>query len=181
MNFLFSRLIAVAFLSSASVANAQLVLPTDRLLAFEASQPATELPLLPSDSLYQPATQVSHASYSLATSASLETLSRQPMKVGPKTATDPRLGFVARLALDQELANGAFRPFVGVALGQFYGHQAREDWSAGVAAGARYFVQPRTFVRASVDYGWMFSDARSFDSQLGHGTWAWTMALGIAF
>ncbi|MBA4138282.1 MAG: hypothetical protein C0518_13295 [Opitutus sp.] len=164
-------------------ADAQVTVLTDSVTAFGHQRPAVEIPV----TAPAPATEFASglgeldATYGFVSGVALDLLARQPLSVTPVSTSEAKLGLVARFALDQELASGAFRPFVGVNLGRLYGDAAREDWAAGVAAGARYFVQPRTFVRASAEYGWMFSHARGFNDRFAEGQWTWSMGLGFTF
>lgn len=175
-----SGLVALAPLAT----HAQVTLLTDEITSFGQVRRAAEIPVTTAvaDADLIAAAPALEATFALAAGFALEVLARQPLEfVGPATASESKLGLVARLALDQELSAGAFRPFVGVNVGRLYGELAREDWAAGIAAGARYFVQPRTFVRASAEYGWMFSHARGFNDRLAEGSWTWSMGLGITF
>lgn len=178
----FALVALVSLGALAPLASAQFAVPSDAVAAFVAAPPAdfavssaestATLPLL-SERL--------NATYAVAAGPALDVIAQQPLVFAPGVANARARGYVARLALDQELSSGAFRPFVGVALGRIYGETSRENWSAGVAGGARYFVQPDTYVHASLDYGWMFSPARSFNDRLADGQWTWSMGVGFRF
>lgn len=87
-----------------------------------------------------------------------------------------------RLAFDQHLAaHGALRPFVGVNIGGVYGDAVRDTFAAGLEAGAKFYVQPRTFVYAMVEYGWFFRRARSVDNRFNDGQFNWGVGLGFNF
>jgi hypothetical protein len=184
MNLRLSSLVALSTLAAAAVGHAQTVLFTDRLALaeFEAAPPrAAQLAF----AFEEPPSRSAHAStvsaYSIASGPSVETLARQPTP-GSGGLPNPQFNLVARLAVAHDLTSGPLRPFVGLNVGRLYGEQAREDWTAAVGAGARYFVQTRTYVRAAVDYGWMFSPARrGWEARLEDGTWAWSLGLGFAF
>lgn len=87
-----------------------------------------------------------------------------------------------RIALDLHLtARGAFRPFVGANFGGVYGDAVRDTWAAGLEAGGKFYVQPRTFVYAIVEYGWFFRRARSIDNSFDDGQFNWSVGVGFNF
>lgn len=87
-----------------------------------------------------------------------------------------------RLALDQHLmARGALRPFVGVNFGGVYGDDTNETWIAGIEGGAKFYLQPRTFVFALLDYGWSFDDGDDADDTFSDGGFTWSLGLGFNF
>ena len=87
-----------------------------------------------------------------------------------------------RLAFDQHLtAYGAVRPFVGVNVGGVYGDRVRDTFSAGLEAGAKFYVQPRTFIYAMVEYGWFFRHARNVDDTFSDGQFNWSVGVGFNF
>lgn len=87
-----------------------------------------------------------------------------------------------RVALDQHiLARGPVRPFVGVNFGGVYGDDTNDTWVAGLEAGAKFYVQERTFIFALVDYGWAFNDADDADDTFSDGGFTWSLGLGFNF
>lgn len=87
-----------------------------------------------------------------------------------------------KLALDQHLAaHGALRPFIGVNFGGVYGDAVRDTWAAGLEAGAKFYVQPRTFIYAIAEYGWFFRRARALDDRFDDGQFNWSVGLGFNF
>ncbi len=87
-----------------------------------------------------------------------------------------------RLAIDQHFAaRGALRPFVGANFGGVYGDAVRDTWAAGLEAGAKFYVQPRTFVYAIAEYGWFFRRARSIDNSFDDGQFNWSLGVGFNF
>jgi hypothetical protein len=179
---LLSLVAASALACTPFAAHAQVTLLTDAVTSFGHGRFPAEIPVAeaaPADLAALPAE--TDVFYGFVSGVALDVLAQQPFRAEPIAPSAHRLGLVARFALDQELASGAFRPFVGVNVGRLYGEAARDDWAAGVAAGARYFVQPRTFVRASAEYGWMFSHARGLNDRFAEGQWTWSMGLGFTF
>jgi hypothetical protein len=87
-----------------------------------------------------------------------------------------------RLAFDHHLtARGAFRPFVGANIGGVYGDSVRDTFAAGLEVGGKYYVQPRTFIYAIVEYGWFFRKARSLDDTFDDGAFNWGVGIGFNF
>lgn len=87
-----------------------------------------------------------------------------------------------RIAFDQHLAaRGALRPFVGVNVGGVYGDRVRDTFAAGLEAGAKFYVQPRTFVYALVEYGWYFRHGRDVDDTFDDGQFTWAAGVGFNF
>lgn len=87
-----------------------------------------------------------------------------------------------RLAYDFHLPTaGAIRPFVGANVGGVYGDGIRDTFAAGIEAGAKFYVQPRTFVYAMAEYGWFFRHARSIDNRFRDGAFTWGVGLGFNF
>jgi hypothetical protein len=87
-----------------------------------------------------------------------------------------------RIAFDQHLtARGALRPFVGVNVGGVYGDSVRDTFAAGLEAGAKFYVQPRTFIYALAEYGWFFRRARSLDDRFNEGQFNWGVGVGFNF
>lgn len=86
-----------------------------------------------------------------------------------------------RLAVDQHFLDGPFRPFLGANVGRIYGDNVRDSWVAGLEGGAKYYVQPRTFLHATLEYGWLFQHARSIDDRFDNGQWNWSLGVGFNF
>jgi len=87
-----------------------------------------------------------------------------------------------RLAFDQHLAaRGAVRPFIGVNIGRVYGDAVDDTWAAGIEAGAKFYVQSRTFVYAMAEYGWFFDRARRIDNSFSSGQLNFGLGIGYNF
>lgn len=87
-----------------------------------------------------------------------------------------------RIAYDYHLAPwGAFRPFVGANFGGVYGKAVSDTWAAGLEAGLKYYVQPRTFIYAIGEYGWYFDRASGIDDTFRDGSINWSVGLGFNF
>lgn len=87
-----------------------------------------------------------------------------------------------RLALDQHFAHqAAVRPFVGVNFGGIYGDQVRDTFAAGLEGGAKFYVQPRTFVFVMAEYDWSFRHARAINDRFDDGQFNWNAGIGFNF
>ncbi len=87
-----------------------------------------------------------------------------------------------RLAIDQHFASrGAVRPFVGANFGRVYGDAVNDTWAAGLEAGVKFYVQPRTFVYALAEYGWFFERTRNVRNRFNDGQINWGVGIGFNF
>jgi len=85
-------------------------------------------------------------------------------------------------ALDYDLAGqGALRPFVGANLGWVYGRGVTNSGAAGLEAGLKFYVAPRTFIMPLVNYGWAFRHDKAIASRFSTGIWNWTLGMGFNF
>lgn len=87
-----------------------------------------------------------------------------------------------RLAFDQHfVVRGPWRPFVGVNFGGAYGDSVTDTWAAGIEAGVKYYVQPRTFVYVTPEYNWFFRHASGLDRRFNDGQFNWSVGVGFNF
>ncbi len=86
-----------------------------------------------------------------------------------------------RLALDHHFSRGQLRPFLGVNLGGMYGRRTNDTFLAGIEGGLKYYVQPRTFLFALVDYGWAFDKANDIEDNFSSGGYQWSLGIGFNF
>ncbi len=74
------------------------------------------------------------------------------------------------------------RPFVGASLGGVYGDGVNDSAFAGLEAGAKYYVQTKTYFLARVEYQFLFSSTDDVtDAFQDDGAWAYTVGLGYNF
>lgn len=73
------------------------------------------------------------------------------------------------------------RPFVGVNLGGVYGDAVEDTWAAGLEAGAKFYVQPKTFIYVMGEYSWFFEEATEADNRFNDGQYLWSVGLGYNF
>lgn len=87
-----------------------------------------------------------------------------------------------RVAFNQHLAaRGPVRPFIGINVGGVYGDAVRDTWAAGLEGGGKYYVAPRTFLYALVEYGWFFRNTRDVDDRFRAGQFNWSLGVGYNF
>jgi hypothetical protein len=121
-------------------------------------------------------------SYGWYTSETQEWVLRQSISY-----SNPRFGGqswngATRIAFDQHLAaRGALRPFVGVNAGGVYGDTVSDTFAAGLEAGAKFYVQPRTFIYVLVEYGWFFEDSDDVEDTFSDGQFTYGVGVGFNF
>jgi hypothetical protein len=89
-----------------------------------------------------------------------------------------------RVALDQHILaspSGRFRPFVGVNFGGVYGEDVTNTFAAGIEAGAKFYVQQRTFLYAMADYAWAFRNSDDATENFEDGGFQWSVGVGFNF
>jgi len=107
---------------------------------------------------------------------------RQSINYSNPSIGGTRFNGSTRVAFDMHLAErGPVRPFVGVNVGGVYGDNVRDTFAAGLEAGAKFYVQSRTFVYALVEYGWFFRNARNVDDTFRDGQFTWSVGVGFNF
>lgn len=112
----------------------------------------------------------------------LEAVLRQSVSYSNPDRGGAEWNGATKLALDQHvLPHGPFRPFIGVNTGRIYGDSVRDTWAAGLEGGVKYYVQPRTFIATTVEYGWLFQHARGVEDRLDDGQWNWSVGVGFNF
>ncbi len=121
-------------------------------------------------------------SYGWYTSPTQAWVVRQSINYANPSSGGQSWNGATRLAFDQHLAaHGAIRPFVGVNVGGVYGDRVRDTFAAGLEAGAKFYVQSRTFVYAMAEYGWFFRHARNVDDTFSDGQFNWGVGIGFNF
>jgi hypothetical protein len=121
-------------------------------------------------------------SYGYYTSETQEWVLRQSINYSNPSGGGQSWNGATRIAFDQHLAaRGALRPFVGANFGGVYGDRVRDTFAAGLEAGAKFYVQPRTFVYAIVEYGWFFRHGRDVDDTFSTGQFNWGVGIGFNF
>ncbi|MBI2510664.1 MAG: hypothetical protein HYV96_01680 [Opitutae bacterium] len=120
-------------------------------------------------------------SYGYFVSDSLSSILRQSINYSNPEDTGSQWNGATRFAVDQHFLEGPLRPFLGANVGRIYGERVRDSWVAGLEGGMKYYVQPRTFLHATIEYGWLFQHARSIDDRFDNGQWNWSLGVGFNF
>jgi hypothetical protein len=121
-------------------------------------------------------------SYGWYTSPTQEFVLRQSITYSNPSNRGQSWNGATRLAFDQHFAaHGALRPFIGANIGGVYGDSVRDTFAAGIEGGAKFYVQPRTFVFAMLEYGWFFRHARNVDDRFSDGAFNWGVGIGFNF
>lgn len=73
-------------------------------------------------------------------------------------------------------------PFIGASLGGVYGDGIEETGFAGLETGLKYYVRPKTFILARVEYQFFFDSGSDVDNAFkDDGAFAYTLGLGYHF
>jgi hypothetical protein len=87
-----------------------------------------------------------------------------------------------RVAFDFHLAGRErLRPFIGANIGGVYGESITDTFAAGLEAGLKHYVQPRTFIYAMAEYAWFFTRTSRLDNNFRDGQFNWSVGLGFNF
>ena len=86
-----------------------------------------------------------------------------------------------RGAIDYHFDFERVQPFVGANVGYIYGDDTEESFLAGLEAGLKYYVKPKTFIFAQGEYGWLFEDADDADDTFDDGRFLWALGIGFNF
>ena len=86
-----------------------------------------------------------------------------------------------RVAYDYHFDLDRFRPFVGVNGGMIYGDNVSETGAAGLEAGLKYYVHPKTFLFAMGEYQWLFDDSDDAVDGFDNGQFLYSLGIGFNF
>jgi hypothetical protein len=89
--------------------------------------------------------------------------------------------YSTRVALDENLFTGPFRPFAGINFGGVYGNGVTDTFAAGLEGGVKYYVMPKTFVFALLDYSFLFRSSNQISDRFGNGAFFWNAGVGFNF
>ncbi len=74
------------------------------------------------------------------------------------------------------------RPFIGASLGGVYGDGIENSAFAGLETGVKYYVRPKTYLLARVEYQFLFDSSNdAADAFQDDGAWAYTVGMGYNF
>ena len=86
-----------------------------------------------------------------------------------------------RGAIDYHFDLNRLRPFIGANFGGLYGKRVNDSWAAGLEAGLKYYVKPKTFIFGMAEYQWLFNDADNIDNNFDEGQLLYTVGIGFNF
>ena len=85
------------------------------------------------------------------------------------------------IVLDEHFGTGRLRPFVGLSFGGLYGDTTSDTFAAGVEGGLKFFVKPKTFLYALVNYEWTFNNSGDVTDRFSDGGFLWATGIGFNF
>jgi hypothetical protein len=109
----------------------------------------------------------------------LEISLRQGVAISESKGTS--LNGITLLALDYHFNLDRWRPFIGVTAGAIYGEDVRNSFAAGPEAGIKYYVKPKTFIQAKMDYQFLFRRGRDIDDRFDDGRFGYSLGIGFNF
>lgn len=86
-----------------------------------------------------------------------------------------------RVFADYHFDAGQWQPFVGANFGGIYGDDTDETFFAGPEGGVKYYVKPKTFITAQIEYQVFFDSASDADDNFDDGAWAYSAGIGFNF
>lgn len=86
-----------------------------------------------------------------------------------------------RAAVDFHFDLNRLQPFIGVNLGGLYGKRVDDSWAAGLEAGLKYYVKPKTFIFVQGEYDWLFNDSDRIDNNFDEGAFVYSLGIGFNF
>ncbi len=84
-------------------------------------------------------------------------------------------------AIDYHFGTSNLRPFIGVNFGALYGDNTSDTWAAGVEGGLKFYVKPKTFLFALVNYAWTFQNSSDASDNFDDGAFLWSVGVGFNF
>lgn len=79
------------------------------------------------------------------------------------------------------IASERARPFIGGSLGYTYGKRVNDSPFAGLEAGLKYFVRPKTFIMGAAEYQYFFDNLGDIDDAFDDGAFVYTLGIGYLF
>lgn len=123
-----------------------------------------------------------NASYGQFLTDQWEVSLRQAVNYTNPRGAESMWNAATRIAGDYHFLPGSrFRPFVGGNIGGVYGEGVQDTWVAGIEAGGKYYVRPKTFVFAMAEYEWFFKSASKADNNFNDGQFIWSTGIGFHF
>ena len=112
----------------------------------------------------------------------LEVLIRQTLNYNDANAGGTSVNATTAVALDYHFDLDRFQPFVGVAVGYFYGDSdVDETFFGGPEAGLKYFVKDDTFIYGLASYQFFFDEADDVDEAFEDGSFVYQVGIGFTW
>ncbi len=106
---------------------------------------------------------------------------RQQVSFADSDTAGSRWNGSSRGAIDYHFDFERVQPFVGANFGYRYGDDTEESFLAGLEAGLKYYVKPKTFIFARGEYGWIFDDADEAEDTFDDGRFLYALGIGFNF
>lgn len=112
----------------------------------------------------------------------LELLVRQTLNYNDAGTGGTNVNATTAVGLDYHFDLDRFQPFVGAAIGYFYGDSdVDETFFAGPEAGLKYFVKEDTFLYGLASYQFFFDDAGEIDNVFDDGSFVYQVGVGFTW
>jgi hypothetical protein len=89
-----------------------------------------------------------------------------------------------RLAVDYHFIFGEhseWQPYIGANIGFVYGDTVKDTFEAAPEAGIKYYVNPNTFIFASVEYQFFFDKNSDAGASFSDGQFVYGLGIGFRF
>ena len=106
----------------------------------------------------------------------LEIVARQSVNYSNGPSGNAEYDGSTFVALDQHFGTGRLRPFVGINFGGLYGDNTTDTFAAGLE-GLKFYVKPKTFIYALVNYEWTFDNSNEVTDNFDDGAFLWSTAI----
>ena len=111
----------------------------------------------------------------------LEVVGRQSVNYTNRSGTgnDSEFDGSTFAAVDYHFGTTNLRPFVGLNFGGLYGDNTSDTFAAGIEGGLKFYVKPKTFVFALVNYEWTFTNSHGAKENFDNGAFLWNLGVGF--
>jgi hypothetical protein len=123
-----------------------------------------------------------NGSFGVYVNNSLEVILRQAVNYTNPDTGGSRWNGSTFAAVDYNFTRfGRFVPFAGANFGGVYGDSVKDSWAAGLEAGFKYYVQPKTFIFTAAEYSWLFERAEDVNHHFSDGQYTGSVGIGFNF
>ena len=121
-------------------------------------------------------------SYGYFLADQFEILVRQTVSYADANAGGTSVTATTAVGVDYHFDLDRFQPFVGAAVGYFYGDSdVDETFFAGPEAGLKFFVKDDTFLYGLVSYQFFFDDFDDADEVFDDGSFVYQVGIGFTW